>query len=172
MKIKFLAIPLAALAISAAFPAQAEPASADTKKFIEKAGVGIMFGVESSKLALQKTTNPEVLALAQKIVDEHTAANTALKSAVNNSGLTSPVVPVSLDKDHQEELAELTTKTGRDFDEEYLDDQADVHEDTVKLFEGYSKDGDNAALKEYAAKTLPTLQAHKAAIDSLDKKIN
>lgn len=172
MKTKFLAIPLAALAMGVALPAHAEPASADTKSFIDKAAVSTMFSVESSKLALQTSTNPEVKAFAQKIVTEHTAAGAGLKAAVNSSGLTAPVIPVSLDKDHQDDLADLKTKTGADFDEEYLDDQADAHKDAVALFKKYSEKGDNVALKEYAAETLPTLQAHKTEIDTLDKAIN
>lgn len=172
MRTKYFALPFAALALGLSIPAHAEEASGKTKEFIEKAAVGGIFEIETSKAALTSSTNADVKAFAQKMVDDHTSANAGLKAAVASSGITSPAIPVSLDKEHQDKLSELKAKKGADFNEEYIDEQADAHEDAVSLFKDYAKDGDNAVLKKFAADTLPTLQAHKAQVDSLDKAIN
>jgi putative membrane protein len=42
--------------------------------------------------------------------------------------------------------------------------------DAVSLFERYAKGGDNPKLKDWAGKTLPTLQHHLEMAQNLDKK--
>jgi putative membrane protein len=41
------------------------------------------------------------------------------------------------------------------------------HQDAVALFEAYSKSGDNADLKKWAAKTLPHLKQHLSMAQKL-----
>ena len=38
--------------------------------------------------------------------------------------------------------------------------QTEAHKQAVGRFSNYGKEGDNAALRSFAAKTLPTLQEH------------
>jgi putative membrane protein len=45
--------------------------------------------------------------------------------------------------------------------------QKAAHTDAVSLFETYAKDGDNAALKSFAAETLPTLNMHQDMIQKV-----
>ena len=47
--------------------------------------------------------------------------------------------------------------SGVDFDKAFDDLQTWVHKDASSLFEYYSKDGENADLKAFATKHLPTL---------------
>ena len=47
--------------------------------------------------------------------------------------------------------------------------QVSAHKDAVSLFERYAKGGDNTALKDWAGKTLPTLQHHLEMAQELDK---
>ena len=46
--------------------------------------------------------------------------------------------------------------------------QQSAHDEAVKLFSKYSKNGDNAALKSFAQETLPTLQDHKKHINGMN----
>lgn len=173
MKVKFLSLPLAMAAIVVTVPAYAEEASSKTLRFIEKAAVSGMYELESSKLALATSADPEVKAFAQMMIDDHEKANAGLNAAVLAAGLTpTPELPKILDKDHQDELNDLKTKTGTDFDEEYVSDQEDAHEDAVALFKDYAADGDNTVLQKFASETLPTLEAHKKHVESLDSTIN
>jgi putative membrane protein len=48
--------------------------------------------------------------------------------------------------------------------------QVDAHKSAVSLFQRYSKGGDNAKLKDWAQKTLPTLQHHLEMADMLNKR--
>ena len=57
-------------------------------------------------------------------------------------------------------LDELKGKSGKDFDQSYDQTQVKAHQDAVVLFEAYSRAGDDAELKRWAAKTLPNLKQH------------
>jgi len=71
-------------------------------------------------------------------------------------------LPTALDAEHQAKLDQLKAKTGKEFDQAYDKMQLQAHEDAVALFEAYSKNGENADLKAWAAKTLPHLKEHLA----------
>ena len=69
---------------------------------------------------------------------------------------------------HQKILDKLNSAdAGKDFDKKYISAQLDAHKDTVKLFTKYSKDGKSPELRNFAAKTLPTLQDHLSHIKQL-----
>lgn len=170
MKFARIAMPLAILSF-VALPAHAEDAATKNKNFIEKAAIGGMFEVESSKIALTRSTNPEVKTFAQEMVTDHTKAGEALKEAVKASGVTVAVPPI-LDEEHQKKVTALKEADAKDFDEDYIEAQEDGHDKTIALFEDYAKDGENAVLKKFAADTLPTLKTHKEHVDTLDKAIN
>ena len=48
--------------------------------------------------------------------------------------------------------------------------QVDAHKSAVSLFQRYAKGGDNTKLKDWAQKTLPTLQHHLEMADMLNKR--
>jgi putative membrane protein len=48
--------------------------------------------------------------------------------------------------------------------------QVSAHKDAVSLFERYSKAGDNSKLKDWAGKTLPTLQHHLQMAENLKRR--
>ena len=69
-------------------------------------------------------------------------------------------VPAAMDSSHQKMLDNLNKLDGKDFRNQYFIDQVNGHKDAVSLFERYGKEGDNAKLKDWADKTLPTLKHH------------
>jgi putative membrane protein len=71
---------------------------------------------------------------------------------------------------HQQKLDQLKKLSGQDFARQYHAQQVAAHQDAVELFQRYAKGGDNAALKDWAAKTLPALQHHLDMAQSLDKR--
>jgi putative membrane protein len=57
-------------------------------------------------------------------------------------------------------INDLNSVSGNDFDKTYADQQANAHKQAVNLFESYAKSGDNAAVKQFASKTLPVIKQH------------
>jgi putative membrane protein len=56
-----------------------------------------------------------------------------------------------------------------DFSSDFDSDQVSTDKDAVSLFERSAKGGDNADLKDWAGKTLPTLQHHLEMAQGLGK---
>ena len=156
---------LLASAATAAALALASPAfAADTaQEFVNKAAVGGMFEVDLSKVALDKAKDQSVKDFAQKMIDDHGAANAKLETLAGEQKLQ---VPAALDAKHKADLDALNSAAAP-VDDTYVKLQRDAHAEAVALFESYSHDGDNATLKTFAAQTLPTLKMHQQMVDGM-----
>jgi putative membrane protein len=149
--------------------AGATSVDAETRQFVEKAAIGDMFEVQSSKLALDKSEAKEVDGFAQHIVDDHTKSSEKLKSIVGNmQGLQ---IPQQLDSKHRDMLGQLQNASGQQFHQLYRKQQIDAHQEAVQLFETYSKNGQNKELKEFASATLPTLKEHLQKAQGLPERM-
>lgn len=138
-----------------------------TEDFILQASASDVFEIESSKLALQKGDEP-VKAFAQQMITEHEKTTAELKALLTSSKVQgSPVA--SLTEDHKEVVDELAKLNGAEFNEEYIDDQVEAHENAVDLFKRYAEEGEIPNLKSWAAKTLPALEHHYKMAQDLDK---
>src|ERR1700755_1304887 len=138
-----------------------------TADFVKEAAISDMFEINSSKLAQDKGNAPEKTFASQMITD-HTKTTTELKGLVS-SGKVKADVPSALDSSHQSKLDKLRGESGEDFSSGYDSDQVSGHKDAVSLFERYAKGGDNADLKDWAGKTLPTLRHHLEMAQNLSK---
>jgi putative membrane protein len=126
-----------------------------TADFVKEASTSDMLEIQSSKIAEQKGNATEKTFAAQMITD-HTKTSLELKGMV--SGDLAAAIPTTLDDSSQKKLDKL--RDARDFASEYDPMQVGAHKDAVSLFERYAKGGDDPELKDWAGKTLPTLQQH------------
>ncbi|TIT85614.1 MAG: DUF4142 domain-containing protein, partial [Mesorhizobium sp.] len=118
---------------------------------------------ESSKIAQAKAQDQAVKDFAQKMIDDHGAANAKLETIAGEQKLK---VPAETDAKHKSDLDAL--QNGKDqVEKTYVQMQSDAHADAVELFENYAKDGDNPQLKAFASETLPTLKMHKEMIEKI-----
>lgn len=155
---------LASLSIATAMVFALPALAAETAQdFVTKAAIGGMFEVQSSKVAQDKLQDQSLKDFAQKMISDHGAANAKLESIAGEQKLQ---VPSDLDSPHKADVDKLQSATAP-VDAPYADMQKAAHADAVSLFEGYAKDGDNAALKSFAADTLPTLKMHQEMIDKV-----
>jgi len=138
-----------------------------TEDFVKEAAISDMFEIESNKLAEQKGTSQEKT-FARQMVTDHTKTSTELKSMVTG-GKVKATLPTEIDSSHQSKLDKLKGASGKDFSSDFDSDQVSAHKDAVSLFERYAKGGDNAELKDWAGKTLPTLQYHLDMAEELGK---
>lgn len=143
-----VAVPLLILACSSA---------KDSAKFANEAAQGGMAEVELGRLAAQKATDPSVRAFGQRMVADHSKASAELKAIATKKNMQ---LPSDMNSDQKSEMDKLAKLSGAEFDKEYMSAMVKDHEDDVKAFETQSKDGNDADVKAFAAKTLPTLQDH------------
>jgi putative membrane protein len=142
--------------------------SPTTADFVKEVAISDMFEIESSKLAQEKGNAAEK-AFASQMITDHTKTSTELKGLVT-SGKVKAELPAALDSSHQSKLDKLKSESGKDFSSDYDSIQVSAHKDAVSLFERYAKGGDNADLKDWAGKTLPTLKHHLEMAENLKKK--
>ncbi len=131
--------------------------SAADKKFVMEAARGGMAEVELGQLAAQKASSSEVKSFGQMMVDDHTKANDELKSLASGKGIT---VPTDLDAKSKAQKARLEKLSGEEFDRAYMRDMERDHRKDVAEFKRESASGKDQELKDWAGKTLPTLEKH------------
>lgn len=136
-----------------------------TQDFVTKAGVGNAFEVQTSQLAQEKSKSKAVLAFADMMITDHGKAAASLDAVLAKTG--APSAPSVLDEDHQKKIDDLKAKTGKDFDDAYIDAQKDAHDAAVDLFDDYAKNGKDPALQTFASETLPTLKLHQDKVKNL-----
>jgi putative membrane protein len=139
-----------------------ERLSQQDKNFIKDAAEGGMAEIELSKIA-EKSQNPEVKHFAERMVRDHSAANTELAGIVTGLGLE---MPNKLDTEHQRIRDQLASMHGGAFDQQYMHVMVTDHDQAVKLFREENAAGYDTELKRFAQKTLPIIEQHqKMAID-------
>jgi len=139
---------------------------ADDSKFVKDAAIGGMTEVSLGKLAQEKASSDAVKQFGQKMIDDHSKAGEKLKEAATKASIN---VPDSIDSKHQARIDKLSKLSGADFDKAYLKDQLKDHQEDVRAFEREAQNGSEPAVKEFAAKTLPTLQEHLSMVKDLNK---
>lgn len=136
----------------------------DAQTFTNEASVANAFEIQSSQLALTNASSADVKAFAQHMIDDHTKAGEEMQAVLAQQSVTPPA---TLDQAHADKLAKLQASTGAEFDALYIQMQVEAHMQAVALFSGYAGNGEDGPLKDFAAKTLPTLQQHYDEVTKL-----
>lgn len=142
--------------------------SDDDREFFTKAAQGGIYEVKAAQLVASKTQNQEVKAFAQRMITDHTKANDELKALAAKKGVT---LPTDVSDGQREDYDELAKLTGADLDKEYVSMMVADHNDDVDEFSEQATDANDADLKAFAAKTLPTLQSHQAQIKEIKSRM-
>lgn len=140
----------------------------DAKGFMTKAAQSGMAEVEISRMAATKATNAEVKQFAQRMVQDHTNANTELKALAAKENVT---LPTEVDAEHKEVMQKLNGLSGAEFDRAFMERQVEHHEKDVNLFQAQADKGEDAEGKAFAVKTLPTLKSHLEMARDLNNKV-
>jgi putative membrane protein len=140
--------------------------SPSTQDFVTQAAMGDMLEIETGKLAEQKAADSKIKPFAKQLIADHQKTAEELKSLISG-GKVKANVPPALDSSHQSKVDKLKGLSGADFDKAFDDLQRSAHKDATSLFERYAKGGENADLKAFAAKHLPTLQHHLKMAEDL-----
>jgi putative membrane protein len=136
----------------------------DDTEFVQMAASGGMHEVALGKIAANRSKNAAVKAFGERMVADHGKANEELKKAA--AALNIPVTE-KMSEQHQKEVERFANYTGSDFDRDYVKHMIADHESDVALFTRASKLAVNAAIKEFAMKTLPVVEEHLKALKKL-----
>lgn len=137
--------------------AAAALSKADHKVVVDMA-MANMAEVAIGKMAVAKSQNPQVKVYAQKMIDEHTAAQVDVTALAQAKGVT---MPTDLDAPHKSMAAKLDKLSGDAFDKAYMKN-AGVSAHTKmhnKLAKAASKAKD-PDVKAAATKMMPVVEQH------------
>lgn len=130
--------------------------------------------VDLGKIAKEKSKKQDVINFAnlmvkdhQGVIDESNALVKRLKVVPKENDLTRKL---NSDADVAKRL--LSTKTSADFDKAYIDREVTFHKDVIKTMqEVLIPQAQNAELKAFLQKIMPTLKSHLAHAEMIQKNL-
>jgi putative membrane protein len=131
--------------------------NASDRTVVQQLAIGNEAEIELGKLAAQKAQGQPVKKFAQTMVDDHDAAGRSVADMVKAAGLA---LPSGLDSEHLELREHLGKLNGAAFDAAYVQAQVQDHQKTLLLLEYEIGSGQDQALRDFAAQTLPTIRMH------------
>ncbi len=133
--------------------------SAKDKNFLIGAATTGTWEIATGKLAEQKAQDSTTKEVAARMIADHSSANKELVDLGKRKG-----VGISAAAGKAQQIP------GEGFDKRYLNLVVQDHQEESSLFEKEAKSGDDADIKNWAAKNLPTIKQHLAlAKDALSK---
>src|SRR5690606_10045374 len=97
----------------------------DDVDFAVKAANSGLKEVRAGEVAQEKAQDQRVKDYAAMMVQDHSKANEELKSLAASKNITLPTAP---GEDHLEDISDLNSHSGADFDKEYIGLMVDDHQ--------------------------------------------
>lgn len=168
LAVALLTLALPAMAVAQGSHSSDPPAapSAETEKFVHTAADANTFEIQSSQIALQKTTNEQIKDFADMMIKDHTRIGDELESIAQKQNLQ---LPKGLDSTSRSSLKRLQSESGTRFGRTYARMMLKGHQQAVKLFRSYAQNGNDQQLKEWAQQTSPTLQEHLRRAEAMER---
>ncbi|WP_445143457.1 DUF4142 domain-containing protein [Dyella sp. Tek66A03] len=138
--------------------------SASDSTFVSEASAAGLAEVASGNVAMTQGQAAAVKSFGQTMVADHSKANVALQKLAETKGMA---VATSPSADQQASIDSLKSMHGAAFDQAYAKMALNDHTQAVALFEQEASTGQDADLRAFAAKTLPTLKHHLDMVKSL-----
>lgn len=136
--------------------------AATSNDFVDNAAAGGIAEIETSRLALEKSSSADIKAFANMMITAHSKANDELAALAKKNDIEVPD-STTLVKQAKEKILDLRDES---FDAAYANNQVKAHEDTIELFkkEANTVTDDKVKgatdLKGFAQKMLPALEKH------------
>ena len=146
-------------------PPRADMTPEQALPFVRMAAASDLYEIQSSRLALQRSRNPEIRRFAQMLITHHTQTTRSVTAAARRSRITPP--PPRLMPMQQQMMNELRRARGNDFDRVFMMQQVPAHEMALALHRNYASRGDRPALRQAASAAVPIVEQHLAQARSM-----
>jgi len=137
--------------------------------FAKEAAQGGMAEVKLGQLAQEKGSSDAVKNFGKQMVEDHSKANDQLKTAASQANFQ---LPAEIAKKDQKTYNQLSKLNGEAFDRAYAKDMVKDHENDISDFKQEASSGRNAAIKNFASQTLPTLEDHLKMAREMQRTVN
>ena len=134
------------------------------RQYLQTAESLSLFEAESSRLALQLSSDPGVRSLAQMLLNDSQQMSSQLLATAPASAamLSGAMLP-----QHSAMLQQLSYGDPANFSDIYRNMQVMTHMQAINLHQGYLQSASNAPLQGFASNALAVAQAHLAAAQAL-----
>ncbi|MHC8299378.1 DUF4142 domain-containing protein [Pseudomonas sp. ZS1P83] len=136
--------------------------AATSNDFVDGAAASNIAEIETSRLALEKSSSADIKKFANMMITDHSKANDELAALAKKNDIEVPD-NTTLVKQAKEKILDMRDES---FDAAYANNQVKAHEDTVELFKKEAntvtddKTKGATELKGFAQKMLPALEKH------------
>lgn len=155
---KSRALLLAPLILASCAPTMMPPNAGTTDGLFLQAVTGSnLFEIQSSQVALKQSGSDAVKAFAQKLIDDHTAAQAQVSTLAASKGV---MLPTALPPELQLKVNTLSTLSGAAFDAAYLNEQVLAHQFTLSLLQNEQAAGKDADVVALATAQVPVITGH------------
>jgi putative membrane protein len=158
----------AACVVVQAHTARAQSVPNPDGNFMIEAARGGIAEVELGRLAGQRAATEPVRQFGQRMVMDHGAANQELMQLAQSKGVT---LPQEMDAAHRATMDQLMTRSGPAFDQAYMTEMIRDHQGAAALFTRQAREGQDAQVRAWAMKTLPTIQEHQRLAYDIHSRI-
>ena len=127
------------------------------RRFLKAAAQDGIEEVEMGHLAQQRGTDEAVRSFGQRLIQDHSKANSELRALAFRKGF----VPPGYTKPRQRAMLEkLAGVPQARFPRKFAACMIDMHERAIALFQAAERTGNDPEVREFAGRTLPVLQEH------------
>lgn len=128
--------------------------------YVKMAADSDMYEIQSSKLALRKSKNPQVKDFAREMIADHMTTTKSLMAALVNPDRKIAKPSMQLSAANASKIALLKQAPKGSFDQLYMQQQLQSHQTAWALHKGYATDGTDPALKQVASTAVPIVERH------------
>jgi len=144
-------------------------ATASDQQFLKKAADDNLAEVEMARLALQKASSQQVKSFAQTMVKDNGKARDQLEKIGSSKRVDLPKDLSAKNKATKDRLAKFS---GEQFDNAYMAEMLKDHKEDVATFLRERNSAQDMDIKEFADKSLPTLESHLKQAESIAPELN
>lgn len=119
--------------------------------------------IDNGKLAVSRTSNPDVKAFAERMMADHASVNQAAVELVTRLGVTPEETATSrgLKSDADQKRQAMSALSGAEFDRAYVDNEVAYHEAVINVLDtALIPNAQNAELKQTLEGVRPAFLAH------------
>jgi len=135
--------------------------SVDDIAFVRQATESARKEIQSARDALLQLKNPELIRVAEMLVNDHSGANTRLSQIAEAKQWPLPAP--------ERQSAPPAGTASSDFDAKWTAEMIAGHERSVELYHAEAQAGEDKDLRKYATETLPTIERHLTELRRLQK---
>jgi len=148
------------------FPAEKDPAN--DQEFLVRGLAHEVAEVKFAEQTARKASNEEVKQFATRMAQDHGKLRAGF---LDRAKAMKIAVVEGFEKHHKDTAERLSKMEGLAFDREYLDIVIDTHEQSIKLYETWSKNAKDEGLRNIAAQGLTMCKAHLEEAKKLKEKL-